>query len=100
MQEFWRWLSLIGSIGFLAAIYFSVRLSKETRHERYWLMFALSGLFFAIHYWLMAFEHYELVPEHVAVPGEAVSGLIGAILFGYASFGLHRAMVNIRRQIE
>lgn len=99
-QEVWRWLSLIGSMGFLAAIYFSVRLSNETRHERYWLMFALSALCFALHYWLMALEFYHIVPENVAVPGEALSGLIGAVLFGYASYGLHRAMVNIRLKTE
>ncbi len=100
MQEFWRWLSLIGSVGFLAAIYFSVKLSKETHNEKYWFMLALSALFFAIHYWLMAFEFFELIPMEVTDPGETISGLIGAPLFGYASYGLYRAMVKIRHQTE
>ncbi len=91
---------LVGSTGFMAAIYFSVRLSIETRNEKYWLMFALSALCFALHYWLMVFDFYEMVPMGMAVRGEAISGLLGAFLFGYASYGLHRALVNIREKTK
>ena len=56
MQEFWRRLTLLGSMGFVAAIYFSVRFSIDTRNE-------------------MFFEFYEIVPMKIAVPGEATSGL-------------------------
>ncbi len=91
---------LIGSMGFVAAIYFSVRLSIETRNEKYWLMFAVSALCFALHYWFMVLEFYEIVPMGMTVLGSAISGLSGAFLFGYASYGLHRAMVNIRKNTE
>ena len=73
-------ITLIGSMGFVAAIYSSIRLSIETGNERYWLMFAMSALCFAIHYWLMVFEFYEIVPMEMIVPGEAISGLLGAFL--------------------
>ena len=100
MQEFWLWLTLPGSMGFVAAIYFSVRFSIDVRNEKYWLMIELSALCFALHYWLMAFEFYEIVPMEMAFPGEAISGLSGAFLFGYASYGLHGAMVNIRKMTK
>ena len=93
-------IALIGSVGFVVAIYFSVKLSNETGNEKYWLLFALAALCFAIHYWLMAFEFYEIVPTDMAVLGEAISGLLGAFLFGYASYGLHRALVNIREKTK
>jgi len=93
-------IALLGSIGFLVAIYFSVRLSIETGNEKYWLMFALSALCFALHYWLMVFEFYGIVPMETAVVGESISGLLGATLFGYASYGLHKAMMTIREKTK
>jgi len=45
------------------SIYFPVRLSIDAHNEMYWLMFELSALCFAIHYWLMVFEFYEIVAK-------------------------------------
>lgn len=100
MQEFWQWVLAIGSVGFLIAIYFSFKLSNETRHERYWVLFSLSALFFALHYWLMLAEIRGLLSTGALLAGQALSGLIGAALFGYASYGLYRAMVKVRLQME
>lgn len=100
MQEFWQWVLIAGSVGFLVAIYFSVKLSNETRRERYWVMFVMSAVLFASHYWLMVLEINGLISDEVALPGQALSGLAGASLFGYASYGLYRAMLKVRLQTE
>ena|SRR3972149_7792332 len=96
----WQWLIAIGSLGFLFAIYFSTKLSRETRNERYWMIFSLSAVLFAVHYWLMAAEAFGLASREDTLPGLAVSGLVGAILFGYASYGLYKSMVKVRHQLE
>ncbi len=100
MFEIWQWLIAIGSIGFLIAIYFSTKLSRETHNERYWALLSLSAVFFAVHYWLMATESFGLASREDTLPGQALSGLAGAILFGYASYGLYKSMVKVRHQLE
>ena len=48
----------------------------------------------------MAFEFYQTVPMEMAVPRETIRSLLGATLFGYASYGLHKGMVTIREKTK
>lgn len=97
---FFQGLILVGSLGFLIALYYAVMLSRETQHERYWLMLGLSALFLAIHQWTMIPWEFHLITNEIKFLIEQLSAILGAITFGYATYGLATSMRKIREKVE
>ncbi len=93
-------LVLVGSIGTLVATYYAFLLSRETGHEKYWLMLAVSAFFFAIHQWLLIPWEAGIIAEQTRLVLEQISVVISSALFGYSVHGLHKAMTEVRRRVE
>ncbi len=93
-------LTVLVSISFLAAIYFSVKLSRETKYERYWLAIALAAFLLAIHHWLALPWEFHLISESILHNLEQFTALFGASLFAYAVYGLYSSMKRIREKLE
>ncbi len=100
MSLFFRVLVLVASLGFFVAVYYSFRLSKETRHEPYWLALALSAIFLAISEWSAIPWQAHIINADVRELTEQITAALGAILFGYAVYGLARSMKMVREKIE
>jgi NO-binding membrane sensor protein with MHYT domain len=92
-------LAILSSVTFLVAVYFAFKLSKETKHERYWMILALGFFIFALHHWLMTPFVFNL-SEEISHLIEHISSIIGAILIGYSVFGLYNSMKKINRKTE
>ena len=89
----------ITSLLFLIAVYFSFKLSKETKHEKYWIILAVGFFIFAIHHWAMLLLNFSLIQEGTREIIEDISSIIGAILIGYSMQGLYRSMKKIRKKL-
>jgi hypothetical protein len=93
-------LILIASLGFLIALYYAIMLSRETKHERYWLMLGISALFLAIHEWTLIPWQFHLIDEQQRLMIAQIASIIGAVTFGYAVYGLATSMRKIRERLE
>jgi hypothetical protein len=97
---FFQGLILLGSVGFLIAIYYAIKLSKETKNERYWLALAISAILLAIHQWSMVPWEFHIITDNVRFVIQQISGIIGAILFAYAVHGMFASMKKIREKLK
>lgn len=93
-------LIILASIAFLVAVYFSFKLSKETRHEKYWLALAVGFFIFAIHHWMMIPWTFGFIPESAGHIIEQISSITGALLFAYATHGLYSSMREIKKKLK
>ncbi len=90
-------LTVLSSVFFLGAIYFSFALSKETGNAKYWVFFLLASVaFFVAH--LSAKDVLGLEPETGFVVKE-LSEIAGAFSLAYATFGLYSSMKKVREKI-
>lgn len=99
MHIIWESFLMIGSIGFVAAIYFTLKLSRETGNERYWVALVVTALSFGIHQWFMVFNFYNIVEMEYAMAVEGVTGLVGAFSFAYATYGLYASIKRVRKRL-
>jgi len=90
----------LSSIIFLIAVYFSFKLSKETKHEKYWLFLALGFFIFAIHHWMMIPWSLDLINQNIKENIEHLSSIIGASFIAYATYGLYNSMKSIKKKIQ
>ena len=88
-------LIVLASLIFLIAVYFSYKLSKETKHEKYWLALSFGFLVFAIHHWMEIPLSLGIMEESVERIIEQISSIVGSILFAYATRGLYNSMKEI-----
>lgn len=91
---------MIGSLSVVAAIYFALKLSRETGNERYWVALVISALSLGIHQLFMIFNFYEIVEIDYAMGVEGVTGLVAAFSFAYATYGLYASMKRIRERLS
>ena len=93
-------LIILASVTLLFAVYFSFKLSKETKHELYWILLSTGLFIFAVHHWLMipslwgniSFETIELI-EHI-------TSIVGGILIAYSTYGLYSSIKKINQKIK
>lgn len=94
-----NWLSLLASIVFLVAVYYCFKLSKETKHERYWLTLALGFFIFAVHHWTTPLWAFGIVSELTKSIIEQVSSILGALLIGYSTYGLYTSIRKVKERV-
>jgi len=97
---FFQILALIESIGFLVVVYYAFKLSKETKHERYWLILSISAIFLAVSEWATLPWEFHIITSNIREVIEQISRILGAILFGYAVYGLATSMKKIREKMR
>ncbi|MBI4361316.1 hypothetical protein HY572_06110 [Candidatus Micrarchaeota archaeon] len=99
-NAFTQGLVLLASLGFLAAVYYTYRLSQETKGEKYWTFFLVAALALAMPYWLSVPHDLNLIPTGTTTAIGEVAAIAGALSLAYASHGLYQTMKRIRKRVE
>jgi len=89
---------IIVSLVFIVAVYFSFMLSKETKHEKYWLFLALGFFIFATHHWSMMLT--EIIEERIQFFLEQATSIVGSLLIAYSTYGLYKSMKKINEKTK
>ncbi len=97
---FFEGLILIASLGFLFAVFYAFKLSKETKHEKYWVILAIAAFLLAIHQWMMIPWGFHLIGERLRLTIEQISAILGSVLLGYSMFGLYNSMKKIKEKLK
>ncbi len=84
-------LIILSSAFFLAAIYFSAVLSRETKGEKYWFFFLVTALAFGAAH---VVSKFSLPPEL-----REVAEIAGAFSLAYACYGLYASMKKFRAKM-
>lgn len=90
-------LTIVSSLFFVAALFFSVLLSKETGGDKYWVFLVIAVLGFGIAH-LADKEILFFVGTNGNTLRE-IGEIMGAFSLAYAAFGLYYSMKKIREQI-
>ena len=93
-------LVIAASITLLCAVYFSFKLSRETRHEKYWILLSLGLLIFAVHHWLMIPSLWgDISPETIELV-ENITSIISGVLIAYSTYGLYTSIRKINEKTK
>lgn len=85
-------LVVISTVFFLAAVYFSALLSRETKGEKYWVFFLIASF---------AFGGVHIVSKFgvIGFGLQEIFEIIGAFSLAYACFGLYDSMKKFRKKM-
>jgi len=90
----------VSTLFFLAAVYFSFRLSREVEGEPYWAFFIIAALGFGLaHSVSSSVVSFPLDDQTLFVLHEG-GEIIGAFSLAYACYGLYSAMKKIRQKLS
>ncbi|MDY6770682.1 MAG: hypothetical protein SV186_01855 [Candidatus Nanohaloarchaea archaeon] len=92
-------LVLLSSAGFLAAIFFTYRLSQETRGGQYWLAFLVAAAGLGSHEWLKivstVFSIHPTLWNTIVESGMVV----GSFALAYGAYGIQKSVKKIKTQV-
>ncbi len=94
-------LHLLAALSFVLAVFFAIRLYKETDKGWYWLSLLLSAVFFALPQWLR-FVLPALAPRLRLLPPilDETSNILASLLFALSCWGMYKTMKHIRKRVE
>ena len=93
-------LLVLAALSFLVALFFAIKLYRETDRGWYWLTLVLSALFFGIAHWTLILFPFSFVGfEFLALIQES-SEIIASLLFALSCYGMYSTMKRIRKRIE
>jgi len=95
-----EFLIITASAALLLAVYFSFKLSRETKHERYWLSLSLGLFIFAVHHWLMIPSLWGNLSEDTIEIVENITSILGGILIAYSTYGLYTSIKKVKQKVE
>lgn len=93
-------LFIIAIIGFLVAGYYTIRLALETKGEKYWYFFAVAAFAMALHQIIDLISTYGFLINLHSFPLSLILHIVSGVSMGYASYGIVKIMVKIRKRIE
>ncbi|HZX44306.1 MAG TPA: hypothetical protein VFF28_01345 [Candidatus Nanoarchaeia archaeon] len=93
-------LSISASVALLLAVYFSYKLSRETKHERYWLLLSLGLFIFAVHHWFMIIFQLGNIPFFILELLEYLTSIVAGILIAYSTYGLYKSMRAVNQRVR
>lgn len=85
---------------FLVAVYYTFRLAKETKYERYWIFFLISAVFMGMHHIVIIPHNFGLINNNTLEFLSNIGELIGALAIAYAAYGISKSMRNIRQKLR
>lgn len=93
-------LTIVSTLLFILAVFFAIKLSRETSGEKYWFFLLVATVSMAVfhivrHPWAAALLSGEAVNIIVEI-----SEIVGAFSMAYAAFGLYTSMKRIREKIS
>ena len=89
----------MSTVFFLAAIFFSYKLSKETGGEKYWVFFVIAAISFSVAHIANKGSLFGFSSETLFVIRE-IGEIVGAFSMAYAAFGLYSSMKKIREEMS
>ncbi|GEM_PF-3490623 len=92
-------LSVISTVFFLGAIFFSYKLSKESGGEKYWVFLVIASASFGLAHLAAKGFLLNLSSETFFVVRE-IGEIVGAFSLAYATYGLYSSMKKIREKIS
>lgn len=90
-------LVILSTLSFLAAIFFSYRLSQETKGEKYWVFFIIAAFGFGLAH-LASKNILPVLSIGDSFILQEIGEIIGAFSLAYATFGLYSSMKKIREK--
>lgn len=99
-NPFTEGIVLLASLGFLVAVYYTYRLSQETKGEKYWSYFLIAALLFGFHYWAELPLVLGLISKATQTLLVEFAAILGALSLAHASRGLYRTLRRIRQRVE
>ena len=93
-------LFIIAIIGYCFAGYYTIRLAQETKGEKYWYFFAISALALVLHQLVDLLGDFGIVTFLSNKISGLILHIIAGLSMGYASYGIVRTMIKIRKKIE
>lgn len=91
-------LSWVTFLSFLFAVYYTLKLVRETKYEKYWIFFSISAFFMGMHHVAGISHHMGLIDEHALRVLEDVGEIVGSLALAYAAYGLSESMRNVRKR--
>ena len=82
----------LSTIFIIAAIFFSLKLSRETKGEKYWIFFVFSALGFGL-------SHLSGKLGQNFFGLQEAGEITGAFSLAYACYGLYTSMKRIREKV-
>jgi len=92
-------LAVISTVFFLAAIFFSYKLSKETGGEKYWIFFVIAAIGFSVAD-LASIGFFLNISSEAFFAIREIGEIVGAFSLAYATFGLYSSMKKIREKMS
>lgn len=93
-------LYTIALIGYAFAVYYTARLTKETKREKYWYLFAVAAFALAIHQIINLFAEFGIISKQQDTPLGLMLHIVAGLSMGYASYGIVKTMAAIRKKLE
>lgn len=86
---------------FIVGIYFTYKLAKETKWEKYWIFFFISALAMGIYHYAIEVP-WELgyISDQFYIVAREISEIIWVSALAYASYGIYKSMVKIRKKLS
>lgn len=88
----------ITTLFFGAALFLTLKLSREIKGEHYWIFFSIAVIGFAT-------THFATVPGFLGLESSVLDTLhelgeiIGAFSLAYASYGLYSSLKHVRKRL-
>jgi hypothetical protein len=82
------------------AVFFAIKLSKETRGEKYWFFLLVATVSMAVFHIVRHPWPASMLSEETVNVIIEITEIVGAFSMAYAAFGLYTSMKRIREKIS
>ncbi|MBM3309682.1 MAG: hypothetical protein FJY77_05440 [Candidatus Altiarchaeales archaeon] len=89
---------IITFLAFLIVVYYTLRLVRETKYEKYWIFLLISALFLGVHHLAGIPYLLGMMDEHTLKILEDSGAVLGSLSLAYAAYGLSKTMREIRER--
>jgi len=94
-------LHLFAALSFVLAVFFAVKLYRETDRGWYWFTLVLSAVFIALPQWFtFVIPRAGFRPDPLFPLIDEASGILSGLLFALSCYGMHSTMRHIRKRLE
>jgi len=93
-------LHLFAALSFVLAVFFAVKLYRETDRGWYWFTLLLSAVFIALPQWLIfVIPRAGFRPDPIFPIISEASGILTGLLFALSCYGMYSTMKRIRKRV-
>lgn len=92
-------LVVVASLAFIAAVWFTYRLSQETRQGTYWVAFLVAAIGLGSHEWLKIIDPLFGLDQETAGIIRELGVVVGALALAYGSYGIHTSVRTLKRRV-